>query len=165
MVLLLLLLLLLLRKRTCNHNKLSVLRKDAWSANIYSQSWSISVPVAHELMNSLMRKWFCLFIQKSIHKMNNPIFVFSLDSIIECWFDYCFLKNYTFHKLTSEFCFFLFFSESRVRASSEVQTQTNCYMYAILLPVIRVTRWSNCGQCMCGDWWISILGFCQFTQS
>ena len=41
--------------------------------------------------------------------MNNPIFIFSLDSINECWFDYCFLKNYTFHKLTSEFCFFLFF--------------------------------------------------------
>ena len=41
--------------------------------------------------------------------MNNPIVIFSLDSIIECWFDYCFLKNYTFHKLTSEFCFFLFF--------------------------------------------------------
>ena len=41
--------------------------------------------------------------------MNNPIFIFSLDSIIECWFDYCFLKNYTFHKLTSEFCFFLIF--------------------------------------------------------
>ena len=56
----------------------------------------------------------------------------------------------------------LFFFKSRVRASSEVQTQTNCYMYAILLPVIRVTRWSNCGQCMCGDWWISILGLCQF---
>ena len=105
----LLLLLLLLRKRTCNHNKLSVLSKDAWSANIYGQSRSISVPVAHELMNSLMGKWFCLFIQKSIHKMNNPIFVFSLDSIIECRFDYCFLKNYTFHKSTSEFCFFFFF--------------------------------------------------------
>ena len=105
----LLLLLLLLRKRTCNHNKLSVLSKDAWSANIYSQSRSISVPVANELMNSLMGKWFCLFIQKSIHKMNNPIFVFSLDSIIECRFDYCFLKNYTFHKSTPEFCFFFFF--------------------------------------------------------
>ena len=36
--------------------------------------------------------------------------------------------------------FFLLFLLSRVRASSEVQTQTNCYMYAILLPVIRVTR-------------------------
>ena len=44
------------RKRTCNHNKLSVLSKDAWSANIYSQSRSISVPVANELMNSLMEK-------------------------------------------------------------------------------------------------------------
>ena len=52
---------------------------------------------------------------------------------------YCFLKNYTFHKLTSEFCFFLFFSESRVLASSEVQTQTNCYMYASLLPIISAT--------------------------
>ena len=41
--------------------------------------------------------------------MNNPIVIFSLDSIIECWFDYCFLKNYTFLKLTSGFCFFLFF--------------------------------------------------------
>ena len=111
------LLLLLLRKRTCNHNKLSVLSKDAWSANIYSQSWSISVPVANELMNSLMGKWFCLFIQKSIHKMNNPIFVFSLDSIIECWFDYCFLKNYTFHtESTSEFCFFFFFNSSKPSA-------------------------------------------------
>ena len=37
--------------------------------------------------------------------MNDPIFIFSLDSIIECCFDYCFLKNYTF------------FSSSRVRAS------------------------------------------------
>ena len=44
------------KKRTSNHNKLSVLSKDAWSANIYSQSRSISVPVAHELMNSLMGK-------------------------------------------------------------------------------------------------------------
>ena len=40
------------------------------------------------------------------------------------------LKNYNFHKWTSEFCFFFFFSQSRVRASSEVQTETNCYMYA-----------------------------------
>ena len=102
--------------------------------------------------------------------MNNPIFIFSLDSIIECWFDYYFFKNYTFHKSTSEFCFFFFFCKSRVRgrASSEVQTPTNCYMYAIL-PVISATdltswktRWSNWGQCMCGDWWISILGLCQF---
>ena len=30
-------------------------------------------------------------------------------------------------------------------------------MYAILLPVNRVTRCLNCGQCMCGDWRISIL--------
>ena len=29
--------------------------------------------------------------------------------IIESWFDYCFFKNYTFHKSTSEFCFFLLF--------------------------------------------------------
>ena len=69
------------------------------------------------------------------------------------------------HWVDLRILFFLLFLLSRVRASSEVQTQTNCYMYAILLPVIRVTRWSNCGQCMCGDWWISILGFCQFTQS
>ena len=33
----------------------------------------------------------------------------------------------------------LFFSESRVLASSEVQTQTNCYMYVSLLPVISAT--------------------------
>ena len=71
--------------------------------------------------------------------MNNPIFTFSLDSIIECSFDYCFLKNYTFHKSTSKFCFFFFFAMSQVRASSEVQTQTNCYMYAILLPVVSAT--------------------------
>ena len=32
--------------------------------------------------------------------MNNQIFLFSLDSIkIKCWFNYYFLKNYTFHKL------------------------------------------------------------------
>ena len=37
--------------------------------------------------------------------MNNPIFIFSLDLIIES-------ANYAFHKLTSELCFFLFFSES-----------------------------------------------------
>ena len=68
------------------------------------------------------------------------------------------------------FFFLLFsFSKSRVRESSEVQTQTNCYMYAIFLPVISATdltslktRWSNWGQCMYGDWWISILGPCQF---
>ena len=41
--------------------------------------------------------------------MNNPIFIFSLDSIIEYWFDYCCLKNHTFHKSTSKFCFFFFF--------------------------------------------------------
>ena len=28
----------------------------------------------------------------------------------------------------------------RVLASSEVQTQTNCYMYASLLPIISATR-------------------------
>ena len=61
-------------------------------------------------MNSLtVKKWFCLLIQYSIHKMNNPIFIFSLDSIIECWLDCCFLKTYTFHKSTSEFCFFFYF--------------------------------------------------------
>ena len=32
-----------------------------------------------------------------------------------------------------------FFSKSRVRASSEFQTQTNCYMYVILFPVITAT--------------------------
>ena len=37
-----------------------------------------------------------------MHKINHPIFIFSLNSIIKCWFDYCFLKNYTFHKSTSE---------------------------------------------------------------
>ena len=35
--------------------------------------------------------------------------------------------------------FFFFLSMSRVRVISEVQTQTNCYMYAILLPVISAT--------------------------
>ena len=35
--------------------------------------------------------------------------------------------------------FFFFFSKSRVRMSSEVQTQTNCYIYAVLLPVISAT--------------------------
>ena len=76
----------------------------------YSQSRS-RVPVANELMNSLMRKWFRLL--KSIDKMNNLIFIFSLDSIIECLFDYSFFKNYTFHKSTSEFVFsLLFFLES-----------------------------------------------------
>ena len=67
------------------------------------------------------------------------------------------------------FVFSSFFSKSRVRASSEIQTQTNCYMYAIQLPVISATdmtskntRWSNRGQCMCGDCWISILSPCQF---
>ena len=35
--------------------------------------------------------------------MNNQIFLLSLDSIkIKCWFNYCFLKNYTFHKLDCE---------------------------------------------------------------
>ena len=41
--------------------------------------------------------------------MNNPIFIFSLDSTIECLFDYYFFINYNFHKSTSEFCFFFFF--------------------------------------------------------
>ena len=47
--------------------------------------------------------------RRIIKKINNPIFIFSLDSIIECWFDYCFLKIYTFHKSRSEFCFSLYF--------------------------------------------------------
>ena len=34
---------------------------------------------------------------------------------------------------------FLLFSKRQVQVSSEVQTQTNCYMYAILLPVISAT--------------------------
>ena len=76
--------------------------------------------------------------------MNNPIFIFSPDSIIECWFNYSFLKNYTFRKSTLELCFFLLFiSKSRARASSEVQTRTNCYMDAILLPVISTTDLKN----------------------
>ena len=33
-----------------------------------------------------MEKWFGLLIQKSIHKMNNPIVKLDLDSIIKCWF-------------------------------------------------------------------------------
>ena len=44
----------------------------------------------------------------------------------------------------------VFFSKSQVLASSEVQTQMNFYMYAILLPVISATDltsqktgWSN----------------------
>ena len=64
--------------------------------------------------------------------MNNPIFIFSLDLIIKS-------ANYAFHKLTSELFFFLFFSESQVQATSEVPTQTNCYMYVILLLVISTT--------------------------
>ena len=35
---------------------------------------------------------------------------------------------------------------SWVRASSEVQTQTNCYMYAILLPVISAPDLTSYGQ-------------------
>ena len=62
----LLLLLLLLRKRTCNHNKLSVLSKDAWSANIYSQSRSISIPVANEPMNSLINGKMILFVHSYV---------------------------------------------------------------------------------------------------
>ena len=67
------------------------------------QSKQVKGPIANELMNSLMRKWFRLLIQQSIHNLK---FIFSLDSIIECLFDYCFFKNYPFHKSTSEFCFF-----------------------------------------------------------
>ena len=37
------------------------------------------------------------------------------------------------------FVFSSFFSKSRGRASSEVQTQTNCYVYGILPPVITAT--------------------------
>ena len=48
--------------------------------------------------------------------------------------------NHTFHKSSSEFCSLFFFSKSGVRASSEVQTQTNCYMYVILLPIISATN-------------------------
>ena len=66
--------------------------------------------------------------------MNNPIFIYSVNLIIECWFDYCFLKNYTFHKSTAEFCSFFFFSKSQVRASSEVQTHTNCQALLSCLP-------------------------------
>ena len=97
-------------------------------------------------MNSLMGKLFRLLIQKSIHKMNNTILIFSLESIIKCWFVNCFWKNYTFHKSTLEFWFFFFFSKSRVRASSEVQTQTNCYMYAILPPVISASDLTSKGD-------------------
>ena len=61
--------------------------------------------------------------------------------MIEFWSNYCFFKNYTFHKSSSEFCFSFFFSKSRVRVCSEVQTQTNCYMYAILLPIIVEQTW------------------------
>ena len=100
--------------------------------------------------------------------MNNPIFIFSLNLLIECWFDYCFLKNYTFHKSTSEFRFFFFFSKSWGRASCEVQTQTNCLTH--------VRHFAASNQCnrpdllektmlklrsvYVHDWWISILGLC-----
>ena len=62
-----------------------------------------------------------------------------LDSIIECWFDYCFYEKLQFPQVDLRILFFFFFSKSRVRVSSEFQTQTNCYMYAILLPVISAT--------------------------
>ena len=92
----------------------------------YSQTrWS--VPVANELINSLTEKWFRLLIQYSIHKMNNPIFRFSLDSIIECWFDYCFLKNYTLF-----FFFFLRVERGRVLKFKPKQTVTCtpfCFQY------------------------------------
>ena len=83
--------------------------------------------------------------------MNNPIFIFSVNLIIKCWFDYCFLKNYTFHKSTSEFCSFFFFSKSQVRASSEVQTHTNCQALLSCLPrnislIILLRLAASCGE-------------------
>ena len=50
-----------------------------------------------------------------------------------------FFEKLHFPQVVLRILFFLLFSKSRVRASSEVQTQTNCYMYAILLPVISAT--------------------------
>ena len=51
-----------------------------------------------------------------------------------------FFEKLHFPQVDLRILFFLFFSsKGRVRASSEVQTQTNCYMYAILLPVISAT--------------------------
>ena len=102
--------------------------------------------------------------------MNNPMVIFSLDSIIECWFDYCFLKNYTFHKLTSEFCFFLFFFlrvecwrvlKFKPKHVRQFAANNQCNRPTIGL-TSQKTRRLNWGQCMCGDWWISILGLCQF---
>ena len=139
----------------------------------YSQSRS-SVPVANELMNSLtVKKWFCLLIQYSIHEMNNPIFIFSLDSIIECWFDCCFLKIYTFHKSRSEFCFFLYFLRVDRESSAGGFWSSNPNK---LLHVLHFATSNQCNRpdllentmvklrsVLCSDCWISILGLCQFV--
>ena len=70
--------------------------------------------------------------------MNNPIFTFSL------------YQKTLFPQVNLRILFFLLFCKSQVQASSEVQTQTDCLMYAILLPVISITdltslttQWSN----------------------
>ena len=55
---------------------------------------------------------------------------------------FCVFEKLHFPQVHLRILFFLLFSKSRVQASSEVQTQTNCYMYVILrpdVPVISVT--------------------------
>ena len=50
-----------------------------------------------------------------------------------------FFEKVHFPQVDLRILFLLLFSKSQVQVSSEVQTQTNCYMYAILLPVISAT--------------------------
>ena len=50
-----------------------------------------------------------------------------------------FFEKLHFPQVDLRILFFLLFLLGRVRASSEVQTQTNCYMYASLLPVVSAT--------------------------
>ena len=130
------------RKKQAQHN--FHWRQFCVTENTLKKRSESSITVkADQVFLSLTNWWIHYWTNDFPCWFNNPfikineqsiIFIFIVNLIIECWFDYCFLKNYTFHKSTSEFCSFFFFSKSQVRASSEVQTHTNCQALLSCLP-------------------------------
>ena len=103
--------------------------------------------------------------------MNNPIFIFSLNSISNVDSITVFWKTTLSTSRPQNFVFSSFFLRvecGRVLKLKPKQTAPCTPFCGCTLsnqcnrPDLLETRWSSWGQCMCCDWWISILGLSQF---